>query len=841
MFRGIGKHRSGITAALPAKAPGEAGSAPGAALEPIIGRMTDISTMILADAPAPEIFTSMAAAIAEGAGAALVILRIAKPGGDVFEVKAHFGLGTVHPVPRATLSMTRDAYDAICMKERSFARGYTIDRADRAEIHERLVPAYLDWTGKKVLVVSVGETPPLTGFFTVGFFDRAPDPRLVSILQFFSDKVLHVLQRERFKEQLREKERALAVCKEELDGVNQLKSNFLSVVSHELRTPLTSVKAYTETLLDNVDTIKRETLQDFLRVMDEESERVIKLVDNILNFSRMETGRLKVERTSCNLNRMIVEAHAALQAKFLAGSVNTELRLPRHTCRIEADQELIAQLLQNLMSNAAKFTPPGGMVTVFLEEEASAARIVVQDTGRGIPEDQLEKIFERFYQVDASNTREHGGSGLGLAICKNIVDWHDGKIWVENVKDSGAKFIVLLPMKDIVVRQAVSAGFLGSRRFERERYLALLVEMLAEFLQARKASIMLLERDQQILRVIAAKGLDPEFVQNTRLEVGDRIAGRVAQTGEPLHVFDIENDNEYGRANNTLFYGTRSFISTPLRDGDEIVGVLNVSDHVEGREFSRADRELLEALGGIIIGMLKKLEAYEKVSVNFEKLKDAMRASLDMREAWGSRHLLNLTLIALAMGRKLALDERSLTALRLGMNLYDLGLMRIPRNIRVKKEQLTPKEREVLREHPNIGFALASPMGLEDRIMKMVRSHHEHYDGSGYPDGLAGAEIPVEAQIVSVVDALRALMSEGPYRRVFSLAEARAEIESGSGTRFDPAVVEAFRDSLDVLGARDDRHELVLDAFERELEQERIERKKNPETIQQETVKEEAR
>jgi signal transduction histidine kinase/response regulator RpfG family c-di-GMP phosphodiesterase len=841
VFRGIVKHRSATPAPPPVETTGAPGDARHAAIEPIVGRMTDIGRMILSDAPAPEILASIVAAIAGETGAGLVILRTAKHGGDVFEVKAHVGLERVHPAPLATLSVTREAYQAICMKERSFARGYVIDRTDDAEIRERLVPAYLDWTGTKVLVVSIGDAPPLAGFFTLGFFDSAPDPRLASILEIFSDKVLHVLQREQFKEQLREKDRALAVCKEELDSVNQLKSNFLSVVSHELRTPLTSVKAYTETLLDNVDTIKRETLQDFLHVMNEESERIIKLVDNILNFSRMEMGHLKVERTSCNLNRMIVEAQAALQAKFFAGNVNTELRLPRHACRIDADQELIAQLLQNLMSNAAKFTPPGGTVTVSLDEEASAARIVVQDTGKGIPEDQLERIFERFYQVDASNTREHGGSGLGLAICKNIVDWHDGKIWVENVKDSGAKFIVLLPMKDIVVRQAVSAGFLGSRRFERERYLTLLVEMLAEFLQARKASIMLLEPDQQILRIIAAKGLDPEFVQNTRLEVGDRIAGKVAQTGEPLHVFDIENDFEYGRANNALFYGTRSFISTPLRDGDEIVGVLNVSDHVEGREFSRADRELLEALGGIIIGMLKKLDAYEKVSVNFEKLKDAMRASLDMREAWGSRNLLNLTLIALTMGKKLALDERSLTALRLGMNLYDLGLMHIPRTIRVKQEELTPKQREVLREHTNIGYALVSPMGLEDRIMKMVRSHHEHYDGTGYPDGLAGEEIPVEARIVSVVDAFRALMSEGPYRRVFSLAEARAEIESGSGVRFDPAVVKAFVDSLDILGARDERHELVLDAFEKELEQERIERKKNVEPTRQETVKEEAR
>jgi HD-GYP domain-containing protein (c-di-GMP phosphodiesterase class II) len=195
----------------------------------------------------------------------------------------------------------------------------------------------------------------------------------------------------------------------------------------------------------------------------------------------------------------------------------------------------------------------------------------------------------------------------------------------------------------------------------------------------------------------------------------------------------------------------------------------------------------------------------------------------------------------LTVGKKLSLDERSLTALRLGMNLYDLGLMRIPRHIRVKKEELTAKEREVLREHPNIGFALTSPMGLEDRITKMIRSHHEHYDGSGYPDGLAGVEIPVEARIVSVVDAFRALMSEGPYRRIYSLAEARAEIERGAGTRFDPIVVRAFVDALDILGARDDKHELVLEAFEKELERERGERKKKLETIQKETVKEEVR
>ncbi len=809
--------------------------------EPALARLAAVSDLILSDAPAPQVYDAAAAAVAESAGAAFAVIRIAKPGGGAFEVRGHAGLSIDRPAPLSSYSVPSDAWSELRRSARPCGDGFLAEERDLSGAAGTVVPEHLSWDGRSVLLFGVGDPDAPAGFLAAGFFAEPPGPAALAAVRAFSNAVLHCIRRDGASAELRERERAIAACREELDGVNQLKSNFLSVVSHELRTPLTSIKAYNETLLENIDSIQRGTLEDFLRVMREENERLISLVDSMLNFSRLETGHLRVERASCNLNRLVEEAHDALRPSFLERDINTEIRLPRHPCRIDADAELIRQLLRNLMSNAAKFTPAGGNVTVTLEEEASAARVSVQDTGPGIPEDQLEKVFERFYQVDASNTREHGGSGLGLAICKNIVEWHDGSIWVENVKDAGAKVVVVLPMKDIIVRQGSSSGLVGSRRFERDRYLTLLVEMLAEFLQARKASIMLLDRGRHTLRIVAAKGLDPDFVQNTRLTLGERIAGKVAETGEPLHVFDIESEADFGRANNGLFYGTRSFISVPLKDGGETIGVLNVSDHVEGREFARADREILEALSGIIAGMLKKLDAYEKVSANFEKLKDAMRAILDMREAWGSRALMNLTLVALTTGKRLGLDERSLTALRLGMNLYDLGLMKIPRTIRVKREELSSKERETLREHTNVGYTLSSPMGLEDRIMKMVRSHHEHFDGTGYPDGLAGDEIPVEARIVSVVDAFRALMSEGPYRRTFTLAEARAEIAAGAGSRFDPAVVAAFEEALGVLGARTDRRELVLDEFERELERERSARKRNIEADADRASKEESR
>jgi signal transduction histidine kinase/response regulator RpfG family c-di-GMP phosphodiesterase len=796
------------------------------AKETTLEQMVGIDSSILNDENGFNVLDHIVETLGDQIEADIIIARQAKSGNELFEVSANYGLNDTAYMQTPRLSVTAKDFEKLQRSGKAFDVGFLVEWDDCLENEGVFIPTEIDWKGSKALVLPVQDKDLIVAFLVVGFFDDDPLPESVPFLKFYLNRILALLQMKRTGEKLLDRERSLSLYKEELESVNQLKSNFMSIVSHELRTPLTSIKAYTETLLDNIETMKRQTIQEFLTVMDEENERLIKLVDNILNYSKMESGNLKVEKISCNLNVLIGEIQESLAKKTESGAVNMEIRMPKRPVMIDADTELIRQLLLNLMSNAVKFTPGGGKVSVLLEEEASAARIVVQDTGKGIPEDQLEKIFERFHQVDTSNTREHGGSGLGLAICKNIVEWHDGKIWVENVKEAGAKFVVMLPMKDIYVRHAPAIGYIGSRRFEREKYLTLLVELIAEFLQAKKSSIMILDQEQQILKVVAAKGLDPEFVENTRLEVGERIAGRVALTGESLHVFDIEEKDDYGRMNNSAFYGTHSFVSVPLKKGDEVLGVLNVSDHVEGREFTKADKELLESLGMIIVTMLRKLDAYEAVSLNFDRLKDAMRSVLDIRETWGSKNLSNLTQLALKIGELLDLDSDSLTALRLGMNMYDLGLMKIPRNIRSKKEKLQRDEIARLRSHTNIGYALVSPMGLEERIMKMIRSHHEHYDGSGYPDGLVGTEIPVEARIVNVVDSFRALISEGPYRRCFTIDEARKEIIKNAGTKFDPRIVGAFVKSLRDLGVRIYKGELILDSVERELEEERRIRRK---------------
>ncbi len=787
------------------------------------GRLMEISRTIVSGGRETDVYREIAAAISDETGAEFVVVRASGEDDERLEVKGYFAEVNDSRSPAFSLSLTRERLKKYCIDRGSVSGVFVLDEKTLGEDREAFVPSELSAEKGSVAVMPVRDARDEKAVVIAGFFRDGVPEAVPEVLNAYGTNIAQIVGRESWSGRTKKREKELALCKEELESVNEMKSNFLSIVSHELRTPLTSIKAYTETLMDNVGSIETETVCDFLKVMGEENDRVITLVDNILNYSCMESGHLKVEKAECDLGELIEEVHAGLENRLLTERVNSEVKLPRNSVVLDADRELIRQMLHNLISNAIKFTPEGGQVTVTLEEEASAARIVVQDTGKGIPEDQLEKIFERFHQVDASDTREHGGSGLGLAICKNIVEWHDGNIWVENIKEAGARFTVMLPMKDIIVRHAVSSGFIGSVRFERERYLSLLVEMLSGFLQARKASIMLLDPHNGTLQVVAAKGLDPEFVQNARVEVGERIAGKVFAEEEALHVFDIERDTKVSRSNNTAYYWTKSFISVPLRNGDDVIGVLNVADHVDSREFTEADKEILESLGPVISGMVKKLNAYEAVSSNFEKLKDAMKSILHIRDVWGARNMLNYTMIAMSVARRLNLDEKSLTALRMGMSIYDLGMMKIPRSLRVKRERLSEKEWEKLKEHPDLGYLLVSPMGLDERIMRMIRSHHENYDGSGYPAGLVKDEIPIESRIINVVDSFRALISPGPYRRCFSMDEAKNEIIQGAGTRFDPKVVGAFVKSLHALGARDDRCELVLDAVEKELEEKEIE------------------
>jgi hypothetical protein len=558
-----------------------------------------------------------------------------------------------------------------------------------------------------------------------------------------------------------------------------------------------------------VDSVDKNLLKEFLLVIDEESGKLVTLVEDILDFSQIESGTMRSEKRPCNLNQVMTGAAAELSRNFELKEVTLNQDLPGEPVVVHADKDLIRQLVVSLLHNASKFCKPRGNVWMRLEDEVASARIIVEDDGMGIPEDQLEKVFDQFYQVDSSDTREHGGSGLGLALCRSVVEWHDGRIWVQNAAEGGARFVAVIPKKQAITRSHVMNVTSTVRRLELERFFELVVENVAELMGASKVSLMLIDPVDKELRIEAAIGTQEEVVEHTKVKLGEGISGQVAADGRPMLVRNIEEDGRVARGNNEPVYGSKSFLCVPiLRDG-EAIGVLNVSSPMGRREFGDGDCELLELFAKRLTVALKKVEHFTDVSFSYERVRDAYAAMLESMRFVDPRDNKYITALVTRVAAKLQVDRETRTSLPYVLAVYDLGLSKVGNHILKKPTRLSPKDREEIENHTIIGNELLGAIEPESSVKEIILYHHENYDGSGYPGRLKGTSIPMAARILRVADALRALISERPYQRKYTFDEAKEILKHRSGTFFDPRVADAFVEAIDEIAAERSPQRLV--------------------------------
>ncbi|HUD23962.1 MAG TPA: ATP-binding protein [Acidobacteriaceae bacterium] len=223
----------------------------------------------------------------------------------------------------------------------------------------------------------------------------------------------------------------------ERSDLDQIKDEFISTVSHELRTPLTSIRGalglLSSGLLGNVDA----RAQNLLRIASSNTERLIRLINDILDLERMESGRATVNMRRCSIYDLAREAVDTMTALADSSSIRLELNsyAAHDAIYFDADPDRILQVLTNLLSNAIKFSPATSTVSVQIDASIEALSIKVIDRGRGIPPDKLESIFDRFQQVESSDSSKKGGTGLGLAICRSIIQQHGGMIWAQPNRD----------------------------------------------------------------------------------------------------------------------------------------------------------------------------------------------------------------------------------------------------------------------------------------------------------------------------------------------------------------------------------------------------------------------
>ncbi|WP_373706330.1 cell wall metabolism sensor histidine kinase WalK [Jeotgalibaca porci] len=235
----------------------------------------------------------------------------------------------------------------------------------------------------------------------------------------------------------------------EQEKVEQERRNFVSNVSHELRTPLTSVKSYTESLQDGAWK-DPDIAPQFLQVISTETERMIRMITDLLNLSRMDQGKLQLEREYVSMNdlfsHILDRFDMVLQSEaYRNKNYKIQRDLTQRTLWVDIDQDKVTQVIDNIMNNALKYSPDGGTITCRLMETHNSVVLSITDEGMGIPRKDLQHIFERFYRVDKARARSMGGTGLGLAISREVLMLHGGRIWATSVENKGSTFFISLP------------------------------------------------------------------------------------------------------------------------------------------------------------------------------------------------------------------------------------------------------------------------------------------------------------------------------------------------------------------------------------------------------------
>ncbi|MBI3282852.1 GAF domain-containing sensor histidine kinase [Candidatus Curtissbacteria bacterium] len=239
----------------------------------------------------------------------------------------------------------------------------------------------------------------------------------------------------------------LKAANEQLELMDKLKDEFVSVTSHELRTPMTAIKSYLWLVLNGKAGSLEAKAKAYLNKVYISTDRLINLVNDMLDVSRIESGRIQLNLQAVDM----IELANSVKDEFLAKAVERNMGLsveaPEVLAKAFADREKIQQVLENLVGNAFKFTANGGIIGIHLTNGEGFIQVVVSDTGKGIPAEDVAKLFTKFGRLGNSlvSLAESGGTGLGLYICKQFIELHKGKIWVESEVDKGSRFIFTLP------------------------------------------------------------------------------------------------------------------------------------------------------------------------------------------------------------------------------------------------------------------------------------------------------------------------------------------------------------------------------------------------------------
>jgi putative nucleotidyltransferase with HDIG domain len=343
-----------------------------------------------------------------------------------------------------------------------------------------------------------------------------------------------------------------------------------------------------------------------------------------------------------------------------------------------------------------------------------------------------------------------------------------------------------------------SASSVVNSTLDLKPLLKLVMELAARTLRAEASAILLKDKASGDLLFDTATGEAADRVQTIRVPRGQGIAGHVAETGESLLVPDCSQDPRFFKAaDEKSKFVTRNIIAVPLVARGETIGVVEVLNRLGGGTFTPEDMALLQALAHQSAVAIQNAQLFQDVQESFLSTVKALAQAVDAKDSYTAGHSSRVTLYSTIIAEELGLNEAEVRKVRLAGLLHDVGKIGIRDSVLSKPGHLTDEEFSVMKSHPTVGAGILKPVVQLADVIPGVLSHHERYDGKGYPQGLQGEAIPLLGRIIGVADAFDAMTSDRVYRPRLSDEVAIAELKKHSGTQFDSRVVKAFFSAYD--------------------------------------------
>ena len=331
-----------------------------------------------------------------------------------------------------------------------------------------------------------------------------------------------------------------------------------------------------------------------------------------------------------------------------------------------------------------------------------------------------------------------------------------------------------------------------------KRVLEEVMDTMIELMRAERGFLMLRDSEGN-LSVRIARGIAHVNLEEAAFKVSRTIVRKVAESGEPILTTNAQDDPRFEAQMSVAMFQLRSILCAPLKIKNEIIGVIYVDNRARAGIFQEADLNLIRAFADQAAVAIDNAQLFEDLQESNRELQEAYQATLegwvsalDMRDKETEGHTQRVTILTERLARQMGVNGDALVHITRGALLHDIGKMAIPDSILLKPGALTDEERELIKQHPVYAYDMLKRIEFLLPAIDIPYCHHEKWDGTGYPRGLRGEEIPFAARIFPVVDVYDALVSDRPYRKGYPVEQVKEMIRKDSGTHFDPQVAEAF-------------------------------------------------